>query len=308
MGRSISRCASRHPLCSVACGTRIKRLSCRSRKNTWARGATFVFSRRCGKKFWILTWMENTYNGDTEARKTLGHRNSLLVLGSPDHPITRSVKDLVSGKTFHRPLGGFVGVANIGMDTNWLGHPLAMANLYAFGRLAWNPNLTASEIAAEWTELTFGRDPLVVKTVTGMLLSSWNTYESYTGPLGAGTFTDITGSHYGPGIESSERNGWGQWHRADHEGIGMDRSVATGTGFAGQYPEAVAKMYELRQNTPDELILFFHHVPYTYKLHSGKTVIQYIYDSHYEGVAQVEGFVQQWKSLHHHIDDARYAD
>jgi alpha-glucuronidase len=88
----------------------------------------------------------------------------------------------------------------------------------------------------------------------------------------------------------------------------MDRSVAAGTGFAGQYPEAVAKMYESLQTTPDELILFFHHVPYTHKLHSGNTVIQHIYDSHYEGVTQVEGFVKQWKSLHGHIDDERYAD
>jgi len=133
-------------------------------------------------------------------------------------------------------------------------------------------------------------------------------YESYTGPLGAQTLTNILGSHYGPGIESSENNGWGQWHRADHEGIGMDRSVATGTGYSGQYPEAVAKMYESLQTTPDELILFFHHMPYTYQLHSGKTVIQHIYDSHYEGVEQVDGFVKRWKALRGHIDDARYKE
>jgi alpha-glucuronidase len=217
------------------------------------------------------------------------------------------VKDLVAGRVFHHALGGFVGVANVGMDTNWLGHPLAMANLYAFGRLAWNPNLTANEIAAEWTELTFGHDPLVVSTVTSMLLSSWNTYESYTGPLGAGTLTDITGSHYGPGVGSSERNGWGQWHRADHEGIGMDRSVATGTGYSWQYPPAVAKLYESTATTPDELLLFFHHVPYTYTLHSGKSVIQHIYDSHYAGAERAQQYVQQWKALRGHIDDERYA-
>jgi alpha-glucuronidase len=194
------------------------------------------------------------------------------------------------------------------MDENWLGHPLAMANLYGYARLAWNPNQSVASIADEWTRLTFGNDPLVVKTVTDIQLASWHVYESYTGPLGAQTLTNILGSHYGPGIESSENNGWGQWHRADHEGIGMDRSVSTGTGYSGQYPEAVAKMYESLQTTPDELILFFHHVPYTYKLHSGKTVIQYIYDSHYEGVEQVEEFVKKWKSLRGHIDDARYAD
>jgi alpha-glucuronidase len=199
-----------------------------------------------------------------------------------------------------------VGVANVGMDTNWLGHPLAMANLYGFGRLAWNPNVSASDIAEEWTTLTFGNDTTVVRTITAMLLASWSIYESYTGPLGAGTLTDILGSHYGPGIESSERNGWGQWHRADHEGIGMDRSVATGTGFVSQYPAPVAKLYESAETTPDELLLFFHHVPYNYRLHSGKTVIQHIYDSHYQGAARTEELVRQWSLLKGRIDDERY--
>ena len=216
------------------------------------------------------------------------------------------VRDLASGRVFHRPLGGFVGVANAGMDANWLGHPLAMANLYGFGRLAWNPDLQAGTIAEEWTRLTFGNDPVVVRTIASMLLASWHIYESYTGPLGAGTLTDILGSHYGPGIESSERNGWGQWHRADHEGIGMDRTVATGTGFVAQYPAPVARLYESLQTCPDELLLFFHHVPYTYRLHTGKTVIQQIYDSHYEGAEQAEELVRQWTGLKGQIDDERY--
>jgi alpha-glucuronidase len=217
------------------------------------------------------------------------------------------VKEVISGRTFRRPTGGFVGVVNVGMDANWLGHPLAMANLYAYGRLAWDPSLSAATIVEEWTRLTFGSDPRVVKTISDMQLSSWHVYESYTGPLGAGTLTDITGSHYGPGIESSERNGWGQWHRADHEGIGMDRTVATGTGYVAQYPPAVARIYESLATSPDELLLFFHHVPYTYLLHSGKTVIQHIYDSHYQGAEDAEQFVGQWKSLKGHIDDERYA-
>ena len=147
----------------------------------------------------------------------------------------------------------------------------------------------------------------MVKTITAMQLASWQVYESYTGPLGAQTLTDILGTHYGPGIESSERNGWGQWHRADHEGIGMDRTVATGSGYVGQYPPAVRDLYESLRTTPDELLLFFHHVPYTYVLHSGKTVIQHIYDSHYEGAARVADFVGQWKALQHHVPDDQYA-
>ena len=216
------------------------------------------------------------------------------------------VVDLVAGKNFHRPTGGFVGVANVGLDENWLGHPLAMANLYGYARLAWDPRLSAKTIADEWTTLTFGSDPVVVQTISSMLVSSWNIYESYTGPLGAQTLTDILGSHYGPGIESSEENGWGQWHRADHLGIGMDRSVSTGTGFAGQYPQQVAKMYESLASTPDELLLFFHHVPYAYVLNSGKSVIQHIYDSHYEGAQRAADYIQQWHSLRGRIDDHRY--
>jgi alpha-glucuronidase len=215
---------------------------------------------------------------------------------------------LVSGKTFRRPLGGYVAVVNVGADENWLAHPFAMANLYAYGRLAWNPNLTAGEIAEEWARLTFGNDPLVARTAADIAMNSWRRYESYTGFLGVQTLTDITGSHYGPNIESSEENGWGQWHRADHQGIGMDRSVATGTGFAGQYRPAVAKSYEAAATTPDELLLFFHHVPYTHVLRSGKTVIQHIYDSHYEGASEVAEAVRQWKTLKGKIDDERYND
>jgi alpha-glucuronidase len=218
------------------------------------------------------------------------------------------VKKLVAGQFLHRPLGGFVGVANVGMDANWLGSPMAMANLYGFGRLAWNPDLSAETIIEEWTRLTFGNDPLVVRAIASLQLDSWHVYESYTGPLGAGTLTNILGNHYDPAPESSEQNGWGQWHRADHQGIGMDRTMATGTGFIGQYPPAVQKVYESLANCPDELLLFFHHVPYTYMLRSGKTVIQHIYDSHYEGAERARDFVAQWKSLKGHVDEERYQD
>jgi alpha-glucuronidase len=218
------------------------------------------------------------------------------------------LKDLVSGRTFHRPQGGFAGVGNVGMDDNWLGSPLAMANLYGFGRLAWNPNLASEKIIDEWTRLTFGADPLVVETVNNLQLNSWHVYESYTGPLGAGTLTNITGNHYDPAPESSENNGWGQWHRADHEAIGMDRTIATGTGFIAQYPPAVQKLYEPLANCPDNLVLFFHHVPYTHTLHSGETVIQHIYDSHYLGAEQAKGFISAWKKLDGRIDEERYRD
>ncbi len=219
------------------------------------------------------------------------------------------VKEILAGKSFHRPLGGMVGVAGIGQEA-WLGSPLALANLYAFGRLAWNPNLTPEQIAEEWTRQTFGSDPQVIRTVDAMLMQSWPAYVHYTGPLGMQTLTDITGSHYGPNIEASENNGWGQWHRADHEGVGMDRTVgtmgATGTGFVGQYWPEVAKIYENVHTTPDNLLTFFHHVPYTWKLdqpgYGGKTVIQYIYDSHYQGAEEAAHLGDEWATLKGKID------
>jgi len=216
------------------------------------------------------------------------------------------VRDIVTGKTFARPEGGFVGVANVGLDGYWLGHPLAMANLYGFGRLAWDPSLSSATISDEWTRLTFGNDADVRRVINGLLLNSWHIYEDYTGPLGAGTLTDIIGPHYGPGIESAERNGWGQWIRADHNGIGMDRTVATGTGYIGQYPAGLAAEYETLKACPDALLLFMHHVPYTYRLHSGKTVIQYIYDTHYAGAAAAAAQVPAWEALAGKVPDRTY--
>jgi alpha-glucuronidase len=201
---------------------------------------------------------------------------------------------------------GYVGVANVGLDANWLGNHLAMANLYAFGRLAWDADLSAEQVVEEWTRLTFGNDPEVVRTIGRIQMDSWPAYEHYTGPLGLQTLTNITGPHYGPAPESQERNGWGQWIRAEHDGVGMDRSVTTGTGFVGQYSPEAQKRFETIAATPDDLLLFFHHLPYTYKLRSGKSVIQAIYDFHYDGAERTREFVQEWKSLAGHIDDDRY--
>jgi alpha-glucuronidase len=229
------------------------------------------------------------------------------VLDTDLHADARStpVKEILAGKSFSQPLGGIVGVAGIGRD-HWLASPLALANLYAFGRLAWDPNLEPAQIAEEWTKQTISTDPQVVATVQKMLMRSWPAYEDYTGPLGLQTLTDITGSHYGPNIESSERNGWGQWHDADAQGVGKDRTVATGSGYAGQYPPEIAKLYEDAATTPDDLLLFFHHVPYTYKLQNGKTVIQYIYDSHYNGAAEAADFVKEWESLNSRVEPQLY--
>jgi alpha-glucuronidase len=216
------------------------------------------------------------------------------------------VKEIVSGKSFDQPTGGFVSVVNVGMEPNWLHHPMAMANLYGYGKLAWNPNEPLEKIIDTWTRLTWGNDPQVDRTIDAMQLASWHVYESYTGPNGMGTLTNILGYHFGPGIESAERNGWGQWFRGEKDGIGMDRTVATGTGFIGQYPKELAEKYESLATCPDDLLLFFHHVPYDYKLHSGKTLVQSVYDAHYEGALAAAEYVPQWESLKNKVDDERY--
>ncbi len=226
-----------------------------------------------------------------------------LQAGGPNTP----VKEISAGKTFHRRLGGFVGVSNVGLDANWLGHDLAQANLYTFGRLAWNPSLSAREIVDEWTKLTFSDDRTVVETISKLQMESWPAYERYTGsPLGLQTLTNIVGSHYEPGPDSADHNGWGQWIRADQKGVGMDRTVATGTAFLGQYSKPVAQHYESLASCPDNLSLFFHHLPYTHVLDSGKTVIQTIYDSHYAGAATAATFPGKWEHLRGRIDNERY--
>ncbi len=216
------------------------------------------------------------------------------------------LKTIVTGKSFHRPLGGFVSVVNVGLDANWMHHPLALANLYGFGRLAWNPDATSVKIIDTWTRLTFGNDANVVATIGKLQLESWRTYEDYTGPLGLQTLTNILGYHFGPGVGTADHNGWGQWIRADHNGLGMDRTVATGTAYIGQYPPGLAHVYEDLATCPDDLLLFMHHVPYTYVLHSGKTVIQTIYDLHDTGATIAASFVTSWELLNGRIDAERY--
>jgi alpha-glucuronidase len=220
------------------------------------------------------------------------------------------VKLIVSGRATaseHHTEGGFVGVSDVGID-GWLGNPLALANLYGYGRLAWDPNLGAAAISDEWTRLTFGNDPEVRTTINKLELDSWHIYESYTGSLGIGTLTDILGSHFGPGIESAEHNGWGQWIRADEHGVGMDRTAATGTGYIGQYPAPVAARYESLATCPDDLLLFMHHVPYTYRLHSGLTVMQFIDNTHYWGAEAAAEQVPAWEALHGKVSDATYEE
>ncbi|CAG7960514.1 unnamed protein product [Penicillium salamii] len=216
------------------------------------------------------------------------------------------VSDIVAGKRFKRKLGGSAAVVNVGTNSTWLGSHMSMSNLYAYGRLAWNPSDDPQEILQDWTRLTFGLDRKVLDTITHISMDSWPAYEQYSGNLGIQTLTDIIYTHYGPSPASQDNNGWGQWTRADRDSIGMDRTVSNGTRFSGQYPQEIAAMYEDIESTPEELLLWFHHVNYTYRLSSGKTVIQHFYDSHYTGAEKTQGFLEQWESLQGKVDTERY--
>lgn len=217
-----------------------------------------------------------------------------------------TVKRVVDGSLFGNRHSGFAAVSNIGNDVNWTGHTLAQANWFGYGRLAWNPDLTSEAIAEEWVKLTFGSDERVVKTISGMLLKSWSIYESYTAPLGVGWMV-TPHYHYGPDVDGYEYSRWGTYHFADRDGIGVDRTKATGTGYTTQYFEPNAGLYESLESVPDKLLLFFHHVPYTHVLKSGKTVIQHIYDSRFEGAQRAEALAAEWEELRGFIDEGRFA-
>ncbi|OPJ59276.1 alpha-glucuronidase family glycosyl hydrolase [Clostridium oryzae] len=215
------------------------------------------------------------------------------------------VSKVVDGSLFNSRYSGIVAVSNLGDSKCWTGHPLAQANLYGIGRIAWNPELSSEEIAKEWVKLTYGCDEGIVQTVVSILMESREVYEKYTSPLGIGWMVNPN-YHYGPSVEGYEYSRWGTYHYADWKGIGVDRTVSTGTGYTAQYHEAVASMYENIETCPEALLLFFHHVPYKYQLKTGKTLIQHIYDTHFEGVEKVEEFIEKWMSLKGKINEEAF--
>ncbi len=215
-----------------------------------------------------------------------------------------TVADVVSGRTFGNKNAGIAAVCNTGNDANWTGNDLAAVNFYGFGRLAFKTSLSAEEIAQEWVRMTISNDDAVVHTIVKMLCDSRSTYEKYTTPLGIGWMV-TPHYHYGPSVDGYEYSRWGTYHRADHLGLGVDRTDE-GTGYVRQYYEPNASMYNNIDTCPEELLLFFHHVPYTWKLKSGKTLIQHIYDSHFEGVEEVEAMITAWEGLKGKVPERTY--
>ncbi|MBL1230501.1 alpha-glucuronidase [Enterococcus sp. BWB1-3] len=222
------------------------------------------------------------------------------------YPVKHSfVKNILCNQSPNTKYSGVAAVVNVGIDDNWTGHKLAQANLFGYGRLIWDNQLSSETIADEWLSLTFDLDTAKQEMLADILLTSYQTYENYTAPLGIG-FMVRPNHHYGPDVDGYEYDRWGTYHFADRNGIGVNRTLKDGTGYTRQYSDKRFEEYEDLAACPDELALFFHHLPYEHVLQSGKTVIQHIYDTHFEGYEKVEEYIRVWEQLKPHLDEASY--
>jgi alpha-glucuronidase len=222
-----------------------------------------------------------------------------------------TVKRIISGDLNGNPLGGSAAVITVGDVPNWTGQQLHQANIYAYGRLSWGPNASVAQITDEWARMTFGNDATVVRTVSRLLLESWGIVADYKAPLGLG------GPLNGKGTVPPDRATWsGDWpspetrpklHGSDAKGTGIDRT-SKGTGFILQYAPRAGAQFESPATCPTNQLLFFHHLPYTYRLASGETVIQDLYDALFSSVDRLENLRQSWIDLGDRIDAERYRD
>lgn len=219
-----------------------------------------------------------------------------------------TVAKVVDGTLDGHALTGIAGVANIGMDRDWCGSVFNQANWYVFGRLAWDPTLSARTIAEEWTRMTFGNDAAVVRPVVDMMMGSREAAVDYMTPLGLAHLMGH-GHHYGPEPwdASGPRADWTPvyFHRADRDGIGFDRT-ATGSDAVAQYAPPVAREFADLKRVPDRYLLWFHHLPWTYRMRSGRTLWDALVRHYTQGVDDVKRMRETWAGLKGRIDDERY--
>ena len=219
-----------------------------------------------------------------------------------------TVAKVIDGSLNTSPLSAIAGVSNIGNDMNWCGHPFAQANWFAFGRLAWNHQLTSESLAREWASMTFGNNQEVVNTVTEIMLASREAAVNYMTPLG---LHHIMGwdHHYGPApwIANKPRADWTSvyYHKADTLGIGFDRT-ANGSNALELYAPEVRKKFEPVSSCPEEYLLWFHHVSWNHKMHSGKPLWDELCWRYHQGTIAVEKMRLQWNKVQGKIDDARF--
>ena len=237
----------------------------------------------------------------------LGHSNHIAYLA----PMWTEFFDYVSPSS----LKAIAGVANVGNDTNWTGHPMAQANWYAFGRLAWNPQLSSEEIIDEWMPMTLNYPENTPKEVTDglkkMMLDSREAVVDYMMPLGLHQLFAF-GHHYGPEPWCDIKGGRPDWmppyyHRADSAGLGFNRS-SSGSNAVAQYPAQLAKKLDDINTCPEEFILWFHHVPWDFKMKSGATLWQELCNRYQSGVESVETMQRQWTAAKPYIDPELWND
>lgn len=216
----------------------------------------------------------------------------------------------IDGSLYNKKLTGIAGVSNIGTDRNWTGNVMLQANWYGYGRLAWNPYLSSEEIANEWIRSTFSTNEKFIQPVKNILLESREAVVNYMTPLGLHHIMD-TGHHYGPGPWVSElsRPEWNPvyYHKADKNGIGFDRTP-TGSNATKQYAPEIAALFNNVKTCPEEDLLWFHHLPWDYRLKNGKTLWDGIALKYQDGVNEVQNSLTSWAALEPYIDAQRHSE
>jgi alpha-glucuronidase len=219
-----------------------------------------------------------------------------------------TVAKVIDGSLHNYPITGIAGVSNIGNDINWTGHLFGQANWYAFGRLAWSHTLTDAQIADEWIKQTFGSNAKLGSAVKNMMLHSYEAMVNYMTPLGLHHIMG-TGHHYGPApwVSNAGRADWNPvyYHRASATGIGFDRTEK-GSDALSQYAPEVRKQFENPTTCPDEYLLWFHHLPWTFKMKSGRTLWDELCLRYQRGVDSVRCMQQQWNNLKGLVDEERF--
>ncbi|HMB65223.1 MAG TPA: hypothetical protein VKN36_19235, partial [Eudoraea sp.] len=221
-----------------------------------------------------------------------------------------TVARVVDGSLHNNKLTGMAGVANIGTDLNWTGHLFAQANWYGFGRLAWDPYLSSATIAEEWLKTTFSNDPGFIEPIRQMMVTSREAVVNYMNPLGLHHIFD-TGHHYGSGpwVRELSRPEWNPtyYHKADENGIGFDRTQR-GSNATGQYAPEVAKIFNDPKTCPEKYLLWFHHLPWDFKLKNGQTLWNGIALKYQEGVDQVKDMILTWENSKPYISNEQYEE
>ena len=220
-----------------------------------------------------------------------------------------TVAKVIDGSLENHEISGLAGVTNIGNDRNWTGHPFAQANWYAFGRLAWDPFLGSDKIADDWIRMTFSNQKEFVDPIRDMMLNSRETTVQYMTPLGLHHIMG-SGHHYGPGPwVDAGRADWTSvyYHKADSLGIGFERTAA-GSGATGQYAAPVDKFYSDLSTCPENLLLWFHHLPWDYRMKSGRILWDELCFQYTAGVNSVIRMQEEWAKKQGLIDEDRFEE